>query len=159
MSGSSMPSPVYNYKKLYSRFSDEYRAIVPEKFGYGYSALNDSNRDIDTILQQTRQALKLAADPPPYILMPHSMSGIEAQLWAHKYPDEVHTIVGLDMALPHHYERMNLGFRQNVYKVSTWIMRSIGIQRFPLFHILGGINDKKNLSKEEWTQEKRKIGL
>jgi hypothetical protein len=80
-------------------------------------------------------------------------------LWAHKYPDEVHTIVGLDMALPHHYERMNLGFCQNVFKVSTWIMRSIGIQCFPLFHILGGINDKKNLSKKEWTQEKRKIGL
>ena len=70
MSGSSMPSPVYNYKKLYSRFSDEYRVIVREKFGYGYSALNDSNRDIDTILQQTRQALKLAGEPPPYILMP-----------------------------------------------------------------------------------------
>lgn len=35
MSGSSIPSPAYNYKKLYYRFSEAYRVVVPEKFGYG----------------------------------------------------------------------------------------------------------------------------
>lgn len=152
--GSSMPSPVYNYKKLYSRFADEYRVAVPEKFGYGYSSINDSPRDVDTILEQTRQALALAGEKPPYILMPHSMSGIEAQMWAHKYPQEVSGIIGLDMALTRHYEGMNLGSRQTVYKISTHILRAIGLQRLPLFCTLCGVNDKDSLTKEEWTQEK-----
>ena len=33
----------------------------------------------------------------PYVLCPHSMSGLEAVLWAQKYPDKVEAIVGLDM--------------------------------------------------------------
>ena len=59
LSGSSMPSPVYNYKKLYTRLTDEYRVAVAERFGYGYSFINDSPRDVDTMLEQTRQALTL----------------------------------------------------------------------------------------------------
>lgn len=86
MSGSSIPSPVYNYKKLYSRLSELYRVVVPEKFGYGYSDIVNSPRDVETVLEQTRKALQLAGECAPYILMPHSMSGIEAQLWALKYP-------------------------------------------------------------------------
>lgn len=154
MSGASMPAPVYHYKKLYTLFSDEYRVVVPEKFGYGYSSINDSSRDIENILEQTRQALKLAGEKPPYILMPHSMSGIEAQLWVHKYPDEIRGIVGLDMALPQHYESMNLGFRQKVYQLSTYVIRAIGVQRLPLIHSAAGVNDKGSLPEEEWEQEK-----
>src|SRR5699024_12131853 len=65
------------------------------------------SRDIDTMLSETREALKQAGISDPYILFPHSMSGIEALYWAEKYPDEVKAIVGLDMATPEAYEELN----------------------------------------------------
>lgn len=154
MSGSSLPSPVYNYKKLYSKFSDMYRVAVPEKLGYGYSDISDSPRDVATILEQTRKALQLSGENAPYILMPHSMSGIEAQLWALKYPKEVVAIIGLDMALPSHYENMNLGFGMSCYKFLTSIVRHIGLQRLPVFQKATGVYDAAALSSEEWQQEK-----
>ena len=36
------------------------------------------------------------------------MSGLEALYWAQKYPDEVEAIIGLDMAVPDHYDEMNI---------------------------------------------------
>ena len=41
----------------------------------------------------------------PFVLLPHSMSGLEAIYWAQKYPDEVMGIVGMDMAFPKAYEK------------------------------------------------------
>lgn len=45
-------------------------------------------------------ALDKAGIQDPYVLCPHSLSGLEALYWAQKYPDEVEAIVGLDMAVP-----------------------------------------------------------
>ena len=44
----------------------------------------------------------------PYVLCPHSMSGIEALYWAQEYPDEIESIIGLDMAVPEYYENMKI---------------------------------------------------
>ncbi|MCR5795631.1 MAG: alpha/beta hydrolase, partial [Solobacterium sp.] len=35
--GALTPSPVFDFKPLYSLLSGRYRIAVPEKFGYGYS--------------------------------------------------------------------------------------------------------------------------
>ncbi len=108
MSGSGTCSPILDFKALYSQFGDEYTIAVPEKFGYGFSDTTDSARDADTILDETRTALSAAGVKAPYILLPHSMSGIEALRWAEKYPEEVTGIVGLDMATPQAYELLDL---------------------------------------------------
>ena len=81
--------------------------MVVEKFGYGFSDV-DRSRDIDTILEDTRKALLLAGHKGPYILAPHSMSGIESLYWANKYPQEVKAIIGLDMAVPEAYGNMDI---------------------------------------------------
>ena len=88
--------------------SDEYKIVVVEKFGYGFSDVVDEKRDMDTILSETRTALDKAGVKGPYILCPHSMSGLEALYWAQKYPDEVEAIIGLDMAVPDHYDEMDI---------------------------------------------------
>ena len=100
MSGGGEVSPILGYSSLYSKLSDTYKIAVIEKFGYGFSDVVDGKRDFDTILRQDREALHKAGVEAPYILCPHSMSGIEAILWAQKYPDEVEAIVGLDMSTP-----------------------------------------------------------
>ncbi len=108
MSGGGTCSPILDFKSLYSLLSNEYKIAVVEKFGYGFSDVVDEARDIDTMLSETRMALKKADAEGPYVLCPHSMSGLEALYWAQKYPEEVEAIVGLDMAVPGYYDEMNI---------------------------------------------------
>lgn len=127
MSGGGTSSPLLDFKSLYSLLSDEYRIVVVEKAGYGFSDVVDVNRDIDTILSETREALLKAEINGPYILMPHSMSGIEALYWVQIYPDEIMAIVGLDMVVPESYENYNT----NIFmiKLSSFVA-NIGITRW-----------------------------
>ena len=108
MSGGGTCSPILDFKSLYSLLSKDYKIVVIEKFGYGFSDVVDENRDIDTILSETRMALDKAGIKGPYVLCPHSMSGLEALYWAQNYPEEVEAIVGLDMAVPGYYDEMNI---------------------------------------------------
>lgn len=108
MSGSGTCSPILDFKSLYSLLSNEYKIVVVEKFGYGFSDVVDESRDIDTMLSETRMALKKADVKGPYVLCPHSMSGLEVLYWAQKYPEEIEAIVGLDMAVPDYYDEMNI---------------------------------------------------
>jgi len=103
MSGSGTVAPVYDFKILYEKLSKSFRVIVMEKFGYGYSDIFDSPADIDTLVSTQKKALETIGEHGPYILMPHSMSGIEALRWAQKYPDDVAAIIGNDMCTPMTY--------------------------------------------------------
>ena len=100
MSGHCTVSPVYDFKVLYEKLLHDFRVIVIEKFGYGYSDIYKSSCDIDTLVSIQRQALEALGEAGPYILAPHSMSGLEAIRWKQKYPDDVSAIVGIDMATP-----------------------------------------------------------
>lgn len=74
------------------------------------------------------------------------MSGIEAILWAQKYPDEVEAIVGLDMALPRHYDELNLEGAEKMEKLAS-VASKLGLTR--LFYTDSSLpsaldeNDKK----------------
>lgn len=130
MSGGGTSSPVLDFKALYSRLSDQYKIAVVEKAGYGFSATAKVPRDIDTMLEETRAALTLAGESPPYVLFPHSMSGIEALYWAQMYPNEVEAIIGLDPAIPEVYEEYPL---PSVGMMSlTGLGARVGITRFSL---------------------------
>lgn len=128
MSGGGTCSPILDFKSLYSLLSDDYRIVVVEKFGYGFSDIVDESREIERILNETRTALDKAGIAGPYILCPHSMSGIEALYWAQKYPEEIEVIIGLDMAVPEAYEAYNInmfGIKLGQFAAKTGIIRFI----------------------------------
>jgi pimeloyl-ACP methyl ester carboxylesterase len=108
MSGSGTYSPMYDFKALYSKMSNEFKITVIEKAGYGFSEISNISRDIDTLLYETRTALKEIKINPPYILFPHSMSAIETLYWVQCYPDEIKAIIGIDPAFPPYYENLNI---------------------------------------------------
>jgi pimeloyl-ACP methyl ester carboxylesterase len=146
LSGSVVTSPIYDYKILYSKLTDEYEVCVIEKFGYGYSDQCRVPRDIATVVEEDRKALREANVLPPYILMPHSMSGLEAVYWADAYPDEVEKIIGLDMAVPSFYKKEILA--EKLLMNSAAALRFMGIQR-----ILYPVN-QNGLTDEEYEQNK-----
>ena len=144
LSGAGTSSPVNDFKPLYSLLSNEYRIAVVERIGYGYSEIADVPRDIDTILSQTRAALAAIGESSPFILIPHSMSGLESLRWAQLYPNEVAGIFGIDMAIPSVY-------LDNVIKVPSFQLAvlsasaQIGLSRFfPVSHL--------SLTTEEYKQ-------
>lgn len=127
LSGGGTCSPILDFKSLYATLSDDYRIVVVEKFGYGFSDVVDKERGIASILEDTRTALAKADVQGPYVLCPHSMSGIEALYWAQQYPEEVEAIVGLDMAVPGAYEDYKINMP--MLKLSQFAAR-VGITRF-----------------------------
>lgn len=100
MAGHGTNCPALDFKPLWIRLTDEYRIAVIEKAGYGWSETSNSPKDLDTILEETRKAIELSGEKAPYVLFPHSMSGLEAVYWAQKYPDKVKAIIGLDPCTP-----------------------------------------------------------
>ena len=142
-------SPILDFKSLYSKLSDEYRIVVVEKFGYGFSDVIDEERNIDTILENTRTALQGAGIEGPYVLCPHSMSGLEALYWAQNYPEEIFAIIGLDMAVPGYYESMNINIP--VMKVAEWAARA-GITR-----LIPGISESDAIKYGTLTEQEKEI--
>ncbi|MGG2107032.1 alpha/beta fold hydrolase [Lysinibacillus pakistanensis] len=121
MAGSGIAAPMYEMKGLYSKFSQEHKIAVIERAGYGFSDITDDNRDIDTILEQTRAALLQSGNKPPYVLVPHSISGVEAIYWAQKHPEEIKGIIGLDIGLPGQYVKHKMG------QMDTWMIKGINL--------------------------------
>lgn len=146
MSGGGTVSPLLDFKSLYSRVSNVYKIVVIEKFGYGFSDILDKSRDIDSILNDTRQALKENQILPPYTLCSHSMSGIEALYWKQVFPEEIEAIIGLDMATPKAYE--NSKINQTFFKVLSYINKT-GISLFIPKKIMGDAVKYGDLTHEE----------
>ena len=156
MSGSGTSSPTMDFKPLWRRLTDDYRIAVVEKPGYGWSEGSSSSRDIDTMLEETRKALNLSGEEGPYVLVPHSMSGLEAIYWAQKYPDEVEAIIGLDPAIPDVYQDSSFELPAKSELYITYFMSRIGLTRF-----MGRAGLEKNLpllkSRELSEQDKQML--
>ena len=110
LAGAGTPSPILDFKPLTDRLKSDYKVVIIEKFGYGYSDEIDGERTVDILTEQDREALSKAGVEAPYILCPHSASGFEAMYWANHYPEEVEAIIGLDMGTPEEYDYMGVDF-------------------------------------------------
>ncbi len=130
MAASGTVCPSLDFKNLYTSLGDDYRIVVVEKFGYGYSDIVNRPRDVATILSDTRAALSGAGIEGPYILCPHSYSGLEALYWAQTYPDEVEAIIGLDMVFPETYNYTKGGALVEPYYLAQNGLINLGIGRF-----------------------------
>lgn len=101
-------SPALDFLPLAEALGDRRSSVIIEHAGAGYSEDTALARDVDTLIDEDRAALRAAAVSPPYILAPHSMAGAEALRWAQRCPGEVRGIVGLDMAVPEVYRHAKL---------------------------------------------------
>ena len=108
LSGAGTASPILDFKDVSDRFSKEYKIVVVERAGYGYSEDTSKSRDVSVILSETRQALAKAQVSGPYIILSHSMASLETLLWQAKYPSEIQAIIGLDWALPESYSQLKM---------------------------------------------------
>jgi pimeloyl-ACP methyl ester carboxylesterase len=127
MSGLGTSSPYYDFKVLFEKLSNKHQIVVIERPGYGWSDVTSTDRDLATVLEESRQALKLAGIEGPYNLVPHSLAGLEAIYWAQEYPEEVSNIFGLDALVPGYHEQRE-GIDNPLSPVITFLARS-GLMR------------------------------
>ena len=127
LSGAGIASPILDFKNLTDSLSKNYKIVVVERAGYGYSEDSNQSRDVMEVLSETRQALSQANISEPFIILSHSMASLESLAWQEKYPDEVKALVGLDWALPASYE--DLKDNQALLTVAYWSSK-IGLLRY-----------------------------
>ena len=127
LSGAGIASPILDFKNLIDSLSKNYKIVVVERAGYGYSEDSNQSRDVMEVLSETRQALSQANVTGPFIILSHSMASLESLAWQEKYPDEVKALVGLDWALPASYE--DLKDNQTLLTVAYWTSK-IGLLRY-----------------------------
>ena len=108
LSGAGTASPILDFKDLYDGLSKQYKIVVVERAGYGYSEDTSKSRDVSEVLSETRQALAKAQVSGPYIILSHSMASLETLLWQEKYPSEIQAVIGLDWALPESYAHLKM---------------------------------------------------
>ena len=116
-----------DFKEVSESLSKQYKLVIVERAGYGYSDDSNHSRDVMEVLSETRQALSQANITGPFIILSHSMASLESLAWQEKYPDEVKALIGLDWALPSSYE--NLKDNQALLTVAYWSSK-IGLLRY-----------------------------
>lgn len=82
---------------------DKYNVIYVDRSGIGFSPEANAPKDIKSMVDETRKAVKAVKKDGPYILVPIKSGGLEAMYWANTYPDEVKAVVGLEMYFPDQY--------------------------------------------------------
>ncbi len=100
LSGLGTAAPVLDFEPLINQMAKNHKVVVVEPFGYGWSDMTEKERTVENIVEEIRTALKESGIEGPYILMPHSISGIYSIYFADKYPNEVKAIIGIDPTLP-----------------------------------------------------------
>jgi pimeloyl-ACP methyl ester carboxylesterase len=94
--GLGVALPSADFGPLMRKLSETYVVVTVEYFGMGFSDLIDTPRTNQNYISEVRAALDQAGFEPPYILMPHSASGVYSEYYAAIYPGEVSAIIMMD---------------------------------------------------------------
>ena len=96
LAGSNVPLPSADFGPLMRLLAERFKVVCIEYLGVGHSDTTPAPRTNDSITREIRAALSQAGLSPPYVLMPHSASGIYSEHFATQHPEEVSSIIMLD---------------------------------------------------------------
>ena len=100
LSGLGTVAPALDFEPLINELAKNHKVVVVEPFGYGWSDLTKKERTVENIVGEMRAALEKLDIEGPYILMPHSISGIYTMYYANTYREEVEAVIGIDPTFP-----------------------------------------------------------
>jgi len=84
------------YRELQNRIASTTSVMAYDRAGYGRSETGPLPRDSRSEAKELRALLASLEIQPPYILVGHSLGGLNAQVFAGLYPEEVAGLVLLD---------------------------------------------------------------
>ena len=95
------------------------RTVNYDRAGLGWSQPGRAPRSNAIMVEELHALLHGAGLPGPYVLVGHSLGGLNARLYAHTYPDEVAGLVLIDAA---HEEQFTPEPVQKAMKQMAWMM-------------------------------------
>jgi pimeloyl-ACP methyl ester carboxylesterase len=128
LSGLGTVSPVTDFTPLINALKPDFTVTVVECFGYGWSDWTDRPRTNENVVEETRLALREAGVLPPYIVVPHSLSGIYTLYWINVHPEEISAVVALDITVSAQFRYIH---PRGLYTAVS-VARSVGVVRLAL---------------------------
>lgn len=146
--GFANPLPSADFAPLMRALAEDYTAVCIEYFGIGFSDETNIPRTNENYTAEIRLALSAAGFAAPYILMPHSGSGIYTEYYAAKYPEEVSAVIMIDTTSS---AETSINVPKFVYSLGK-VQQAIGITR-PLNSFVVqstlGINENNGYTQTE----------
>jgi pimeloyl-ACP methyl ester carboxylesterase len=93
-------APLISWGFVQPEIAESARVCSYERAGYGFSDPGPLPRTTRAIVDDLHALLTEADERPPYIMVGHSMAGLDVLLYADLYPSEVSGIVLIDPLLP-----------------------------------------------------------
>lgn len=93
-------SPIIQYKTLLEGLKNDYKVVIVEYFGYGFSMSIKEPRTNENIASEIKRMLELREIYGPYVLVAHETSNMYAMKFQEMYPDLVQGIVSIDGLYP-----------------------------------------------------------
>jgi len=84
------------YRELQDRIAAATTVVIYDRAGYGSSEVGPPPRDSRREVEELRILLSRLSIAPPFVLVGHSLGGLNAQVFANEHPDEVAGMVLLD---------------------------------------------------------------
>ena len=138
------PAPSLTLRPLADRLAKNYKVIVPDLFGYGFSESTEKPRTSENIafelheliseLQKNWKPEVALSTGAPVIIMSLGTSGIYAQTYLEKYRSEVEALIGYDMVnsglVALQYDNPQFTPEQITYTAKMYAKRGALFRRF-----------------------------
>ncbi len=98
-----------HWNKVQPQVAQFTRVCSYDRAGLGWSDPSPRPRTSRVIAEELHGLLQKAQVPPPYVLVGHSMGGLNVRAYANMYPSEVRGMVLVDAAHPEQYQRLPQG--------------------------------------------------
>lgn len=85
--------------------ASETRVCSYDRAGFLWSEPRKEPRDADRIARELHGLLEAASEPPPYVMVGHSIGGLLVRVYDDRYPDEVIGFVLVDPSHPEQFDR------------------------------------------------------
>lgn len=96
MRGNDDPCPTLSMRFLADKLSEDYKVVVLDYLGTGFSDKPSTSRTSKNIIYEIHEALKGFGITENYILVPEYISGIYAQEYVKKYKNEVKGVIAIE---------------------------------------------------------------
>jgi pimeloyl-ACP methyl ester carboxylesterase len=113
------------------------RVCTYDRAGYAWSESSPTPRTSQNMVQELYTLLKNAKIPSPYVLVGHSLGGLNLSLFASQYPEEVAGLVLVDAVPPDVYDHLDPEFADSMNETGRMfgflsLISRLGLLRFLL---------------------------
>lgn len=133
---------VLDWYKVQPELAKWTQVISYDRAGMGWSEAGSAPRNSAQAVQELHTLLVKAAIPAPYVLVGHSLGGLNVQLYAMQYPDEVAGLVLVDSSHVEMASRKEFSVGAFAWPTTVRVLASLGLVR-----LLNQLNDWDNLRK------------